>query len=278
MKTTLALLCLTLPACILTLDEDGDGPPAGTPYCGDGIINGTERCDDGNSLTGDGCAGCAREGGNASVTASWTFRNEATNTTTGCPTGYDTVALYNQEVTAAGTQIGSPIIDLFDCAVGTGTSAPLPAALFKGWIEVTNTNNTSTYATSTVASLDLTTSNKSFNAQILNDGGYFLLAWTLYGASTNADLTCAEAGAAGGVEAIATDVSDSSNSATDRYSCEDGSAYTAGYRAASYTVSISALNGSSQPIGTAPALTNKVIGTHNAVTNLGTIEIPITGL
>jgi len=278
MKTTLALLCLTLPACILTLDEDGDGPPAGTPYCGDGIVNGTEQCDDGNSLTGDGCALCSREGGDAFVTATWTFRNEANGTTTACPTGYDTVALYSQEVTSTGTPIGSPIVDLFDCSAGTGTSAPLPATVYLSWIEVTNTNNTSTYASSIQVPIDLTTSDKSFNAQILNDGGYFLLAWNLYGASTSADLSCAQAGAAGGVEAIATDVSDSSNSATDVFACDDGHGYTAGYRAATYTISVAALNASNQSIGTAPALTNQTIGIHNAITNLGTIEIPITGL
>jgi cysteine-rich repeat protein len=277
MKATLALLCLTLPACILTLDEDGDGPPAGTPYCGDAIINGTEQCDDGNTLTGDGCALCMREGGDAFITASWSFRNEATSTTSGCPSGFDTVALYSQEVTSTGTPIGSAIIDLFDCAAGTGTSAPLAAALYVSKIDVTNTNNTSVYASSINVNLDLTTSDKAFSAQILNDGGYFYFGWTLRGASTNTDLTCASAGAAGGVKTLATDISDSSNSATDLFDCDDGAAYTAGYLAATYTVSVSALNSSSQPIGTAPTV-NGTIGIHNAITNLGTIDIPITGL
>lgn len=279
MKTTLALLCLTLPACILTLDEDGDGPPAGTPYCGDGIMNGTEACDDGNTLSGDGCSQtCVREAGDALVTANWTFRNEATNTTTGCPSGFDTVALYSQQVTSTGTPVGAAIIDLFDCASGTGTSAPLAAATYVSRIEITNTDNTSVYARSTDVNIDLSVSDKSFTAQILNDGGYFYFGWSLYGASSNADLTCAQAAADGGVEAIATDVSDSSNSATDVFDCEDGSAYTAGYRAATYTVSIAARNASNQSIGTAPALTNQTIGIKNAITNLGTIEIPITGL
>jgi cysteine-rich repeat protein len=274
---TLAILCLTLPACFLTLDEDGDGPPAGSPYCGDRIVNGSEQCDDGNNTSGDGCVACMREGADARITASWTFRNEATGTATACPAGFDTVALYSQEVTAAGATLGSPVIDLFDCADGTGTSAPLPPTLFQSWIAVTNTNNTSTYAESITANIDLSVSDKAFNAQILNDGGYFFLAWNLYGATSSNTLTCAQANASG-VEAIATDISDSSNSASDTFSCEDGASYTAGYRAATYTVSVAAVTNASQSIGTAPALTNQVIGTQNAVTNLGTIEIPITGL
>ena len=27
-----------------------------TPYCGDGIVNGNEQCDDGNNVNGDGCS------------------------------------------------------------------------------------------------------------------------------------------------------------------------------------------------------------------------------
>jgi hypothetical protein len=231
------------------------------------------------ALTASQAAGCIIESSSddAFITANWTFRNEATGTTTGCPSGFDTVALYNQEVTSSGSEIGSPIIDLFDCADGSGTSAPLPPTLFKSWISVTDTNNTSKYAESTAAYVDVTVSDKSFNAQILNDGGYFYFAWNLYGASTNADLSCAQAGATGGVEAIATDISDSSNSASDQYDCEVGAAYTAGYRAGTYTVSVSALNSSDAAIGTAPALTNKSIGIRNAVTELGTVEIPIDG-
>jgi hypothetical protein len=125
--------------------------------------------------------------------------------------------------------------------------------------------------------VDVTVSDKSFNAQILNDGGYFYLAWNLFGASTNADLTCATAGAIGGVEAIGTDVSNSANSNSDQFDCEDLASYTAGYRAGTYTVSVAALNAADQAIGPATNLTNKVIGTHNAITNLGTVEIAIDG-
>ncbi len=232
------------------------------------------------ALTASQAAGCIIESGgdDAFITANWTFRNEATGTTTSCPPGFDTVALYNQEVTTSGSNIGSPIIDLFDCAAGSGTSAPLPATLFKSWIEVTDHTNNAVYAQSTEAYVDVTFSDKSFNAQILNDGGYFLLAWNLYGASSNADLTCAQAGAAGGISVIGTEVSNPTNSAEDQFDCEDGADYTAGYVAGTYTVSVAALDGSDQAIGTAPALTNQVIGDQNQVTNLGTIEIPIDGL
>ncbi len=262
------------------VDDDGDGPPGGQPYCGDSIVNNTEQCDDGNSIAGDGCFQCQLEGGggDALLSVNWTFRNIATGAATACPSGFDTVALYSQEVTSTGDLIGSPIIDLFDCAAGSGTSAPLAPSFYKAWIEVTNTNNTSTYARSTEAFIDLTVSDKSFSTQILNDGGYFLIAWNLVGGSTSNPLTCAEAGASGGIDVIATDINDSSNSAEDLFDCETGQSYTAGFQSGTYTVSVAARNASQDPIGTAPTLTNKVIASPNLVTNLGTVEIPITGL
>ncbi|MGB5810169.1 MAG: DUF4215 domain-containing protein [Polyangiales bacterium] len=40
------------------------GDPVTCPICGDGVVAGTEECDDGNGLDGDGCAGiCAVEAG-----------------------------------------------------------------------------------------------------------------------------------------------------------------------------------------------------------------------
>jgi len=216
--------------------------------------------------------------GDAFVTANWTLKSVASNTAASCPPGFDTAALYNQPVDANGNAVGSVIIDLFDCAAGTGTSAGLPPGLYQSWIEIANHDNTSQYAKSLSAYVDTTTQDQTFNAQILVDGGYFQFAWNLVGDTSGSPLTCAQAGASGGVEAIATDVSTPSNSATDIFNCEDGAGVTAGYLAATYTVSVDALDSSMQAIGTAPAITNQVIQAPNLVTDLGTVSIPVTGL
>lgn len=228
-------------------------------------------------------AGCVIEsdsGETATVSATWSFRNEASGTATGCPAGYDTVALYNQALdgdycdpTTPAT--GATCIELFDCTALAGVSAPLRPTVYKTWLEVTDHNNSSTYAQSTEADVDVTFSDKTFSAQILNDGGYFLFGWNIVAASNNAPLSCADD--PGGVSIVATDVADTNYFHDDDFDCEDGADYTAGYRAGTYTVSVAALDASNNPIGQAPALTNKVIGTHNAITNLGTINIPISG-
>ena len=216
-------------------------------------------------------------GDDAFISATWQLRSEATNSTATCPPTYDTAALYNQPVDSGGAPIGSPIIDLFNCASGAGTSAPLPPTTYLTWVEIANHDNTSVYAKSLSAFVDVTVSDKTFNTQILVDGGYFQVQWALQGASSNAPLTCATAGAAGGVETVGTDVSNPNNSNSDIFDCEDLRGITAGYTEGSYTISVAALNAADQSIGTAPALTNKVIQNANRVTDLGTVTIPITG-
>lgn len=236
------------------------------------------------ALTASQAAGCIIESNDppedAYITASWTFRNEASGTTTGCPAGANTVALYNQATDGAYCDpldpgAGDTCIDLFDCVAGSGISSELRPTEYLSWIEVTTGTGGSVYATSASAYVDVTVQDKSFAAQILNDGGYFQFAWQLYGATSNNDLTCAAA--PGGVDLTAT-VSGGSFSNSDVFDCADGSGITAGYPAASYTVSVSALNNADQAVGVAPEITNAVILDRNRFTNLGTVEIPITGL
>ncbi len=236
------------------------------------------------ALAASQAAGCVITSGDddggedAFISATWKLRSEATNSDATCPPGFTTAALYNQPIDANGNNAGQVFIDLFNCEANAGTSAPLPPTTYLTWVEITNDNNTSVYAQSLSAVVDVTVSDKTFNTQILVDGGYFELAWDLRGAATNNTLSCAQANAAGGVEAVGTQVSNPNNSNSDIFDCEDGRGVTAGYTTGQYTVSVAALNASEQSIGTAPELTNKTIEAPNKVTNLGTITIPIDGL
>jgi hypothetical protein len=209
------------------------------------------------------------------ITASWQIRNVGSNTNAPCPPGYDTAALYNQPVDSAGNNAGGVVIDLFDCDAGSGTSAPLIPGLYLSWIEIATTNNQDQFGKSLSAPVDITNEDKSFSAQILIDGGYFLMDWALVDAQTNAPLTCTQAGAVGGVEAIGTDVSNANNSASDIFDCDDHYGVTAGYRAATYTVAVAALNASEQAIGPSTTLTGKTIRPANEVTDLGVVTIAI---
>lgn len=234
------------------------------------------------ALTASQAAGCIITSGDDSedafIGAKWTLRSEATNSTATCPPGFNTAALYNQPVDSAGNDAGPVIVDLFDCAAGAGTSAPLPPTTYLTWVEIANDNNTQVYAQSLSAYVDVTTSDKTFETQILVDGGYFQFAWDLRGASTNSALSCQDAGVAGGKPAgiqLQAFISGSNESSADIFDCEDGSGITAGYVAGNYDVLIDAID--PDPVGSAPTISSS-IQMPNKVTNLGTVTIPITGL
>lgn len=242
--------------------------------CGNDVMEGTEECDDGNVTSGDGCSSSCTSESEYMYAVSWSFRTVA-NAVQPCPTGFDTIAVYSQPVDANGTDVGSPVADLFNCTDGSGTVAPLYEGRYRVWLESTNTNNSSKYASSTSAILELTQSGLMYSTIIYTDGGYFQFAWNLVGEDTNNALTCAAAGA-DGVEMVST-VTSSTTAYSDIFDCTDGTGITAGLPAGGYTISTAALNGTDQSIGTAPALTN-TIQAPNKITDLGTITIPISGL
>jgi hypothetical protein len=210
----------------------------------------------------------------ALITGEWSFLNIATNSTTGCPAGFGTVRMISQAVDNRFSPVGEPYIDLFDCRDGRHTSAFLPPDVYQVWLEVVTDNNGSLYAQSTSKIVDVIERDATFSAQIINDGGYFLLDWQLRGASTNQTLSCSGVDS---VEILSTLVGET-EAIGDKFRCGDGSGLTAGLLNGSYTLSVAALDASDRAIGTAPAQTNKAIRDRNQVTDLGLITIPIEGL
>jgi cysteine-rich repeat protein len=244
--------------------------------CGDSHVTGTEQCDDGNTQSSDGCSATCETEVKYATTASWAFKSFQTSGNLACPTGFDTAAVYSQLVDANGTAIGSPTIDLFNCADGTGTITPLYQGVYLTWIAITNTNGSLTYAQSTSAYVDLSTGDKTFSADIYEDGGYFAWKWNLQGAASNNPLTCAQAGATS-ADLLST-VTSGTQSYDDVFTCTDGQGITSALPAGSYTVSMSALNSSDQALGTPVNMTNKLIQAPNRVTDLGTVTLLIDGM
>lgn len=242
--------------------------------CGDGIVDPGEQCDDGNPVAGDGCTACTLDsGGGAHVGATWQIKNVA-GQPQACPNGFDTAALVNQPIDSAGNAVGQPIIDLFDCVAGQGTSAELPATTYETFVEITDHNGTNVYAKSVPADLDVTTTDLTYNTDILTDGGYFAFAWML--TQGGAAVTCSQAGVTGsasGVELVSTLLSNGSMK-DDEFTCEDGMGVTSGLVAGDYTVSIDAFN-SAGPIGRGALINQTSIQPQNQVTNLGTVTVPV---
>ena len=211
----------------------------------------------------------------ALITGEWSFHNIAggSDTRTGCPAGFGTVRMISQPVDSRLAPIGEPFIDLFDCLDGRHTSALLPPDVYQVWLEVVTDNNSSLYAQSTSKIVDVIERDALFSAQIINDGGYFLLDWQLRGSMSNSTLSCTGIDS---VEILST-LSGSTEAVGDKFRCGDGSGLTAGLLNGSYTLSVAALGADNRAIGTAPAQTNKAIRDRNQVTDLGLITIPIDG-
>ncbi len=209
---------------------------------------------------------------NGYITASWKMTNIA-KATLDCPAGFDTAALYSQEIDTNFAAVGNPIIDLFNCSDFTGQSAALNPTTYYSWITIATDNNAAQYASSTSAFIDLTTNDKSYSAEIVEDGGYFQMQWQL--TAGGLPTSCAEQTRVDGIESIGTDVSNSQNFASDIFPCADHVGITAGYAAATYTVSVDAINANMQAIGNPVTLTNKTITAPNNITNLGTVTLPL---
>lgn len=217
----------------------------------------------------------------AFVTAQWSFRNVASQANTGCPAGFATVALYNQEVDSNDRPIAGipPEIDLFDCIDGSGTTGAIPAVAYETWYEVTNGDGGALYGQSLAAIVDVTIEDKTFSASILNDGGYFSLSWILRGDTSARTLNCSEIPNIDGVE-IVTTLTSGGAAVVDKFDCGAAFEISGGLLQGSYTVSVDAFQDGAGggALGEPVTLTNRTIADRNDVTDLGTITLPIDGL
>jgi cysteine-rich repeat protein len=264
-------------------------------HCGDGFTDPGlgEQCDDGNTISGDGCsATCQLEPPPlAHVMATWQLADiDPTGqiTATTCPPGFDTVALHDAVATLDGvitdpctTADSSCFIDLFNCADGAGTSADLPPQPYLTWIEVVDHSVSTTYATSTAALLDLTNADQTFTTVVLENGGYFKVRWSLVGEQSGAQLSCDQTGASSQIRgSIQITATSGSGAFSDKLPCEQPLGYTVGLPPDTYTVVVDALNNAGQTLSPQPPMVpNAVIATQpNAISDLGHFVIPISGM
>ncbi len=223
----------------------------------------------------------------ARITVNWELRNVGSNVVQACPSGYDTVALYSQPVDANGNDIGSPIIDLFRCNDGTGVSAPLPPTTYLSWIEVTNTNNTAQYARSLGAYVDVTVEDKTLDAAIFLNGGYFQVDWKLEGEVTRTPFQCSTipGTTVASVELAATLAGTDSVLDFQPFRCDDYTGITPVLMAGIYNVTLAALRAPDDFSLGSKSINSQQINGPNLVTRvteipgqIGPVTIPLDDL
>ncbi len=211
------------------------------------------------------------------VTTSGTVTPSACPTVNGVP--IDTAALHTVAASSDGLALDACVsansncyIDLFTCDDNAGLSA-----------ELTNHDGSLVYTTSTAEFVNITNVDMNFNTDILIDGGYFKLAWSLQGEQSHQTITCSQTAAAksagGSVETIAT-INGTGAALTDKFDCEDHFGYSAPLPWGSYTIAVDALNSANQALGSqSTTLTNQVLGSQpNYIDDLGHVIINISGM
>jgi hypothetical protein len=234
------------------------------------------------------------------VSATWHVdhvRADGSVSPTSCPNvggiPIDTAALHTVAASSDGTAIASCesdtdvgdncFIDLFTCDDNVGVSSPLPAQNYLTWVELTNHDGSLLYATSTSQFVDITDVDMNFDTEILVDGGYFQLRWSLQGEQSGAPLTCSETAAAqaagGSVETTAT-LNGSTVALSDKFDCEDHFGYSDPLPWGQYDITVDALNSQDQALSSqAPIINNQTIASMpNDITDLGHVVIPIAGM
>lgn len=261
-------LVLVLGGCILGSDE-----PA--PTCGDGTVDPGEACDDGNNISDDGCSGCVVDIVPRSLGITWMLRTAASPDPVACPPGYDTAEVVTQNVASDGTPMGAPQVDVLDCDAGEAMLVfdSNRVAVVQVSVRITNGTGGTAFAESVPETVDLSAADGALAVAILTDGGYFGLAWTLRGQTSGNELTCATV-EPDMIEVVSTR---STSMYTDRFTCADGEGRTGALPAGTYGLTVEAI-ANDEPLGPAATLTGKVVLDKNRITDLGVVEIPISGL
>jgi hypothetical protein len=193
----------------------------------------------------------------------------------GCPAGYGSVTLHNQQFDPVTDQdIGPEILDVFDCVDEANFTDELDPGVYESFLSVTNGIGGPLYASSISAIVDVTATDKTFTSQIVDNGGYFRVDWDLRRQGSNALLACRDVANIDGVEITAT-LSGTSTAVVDTFDCEDGFGYSAAVREGNYVVKVDALNTSDQAIGPGALLNNKTVGIRNDIEDLGIVQLQI---
>jgi hypothetical protein len=213
----------------------------------------------------------------ANFLVTWSLESLATQSAQPCPTGYDTAAVYSQEVDFTGDPIGDPIIDLFNCSDGQGVTSQLDGTTYQESVAIAVDDNSLQYGTSvplTVNVMDPGVEQEVDTPPIYTDAGHFELSWQL--TEGGSDVGCGDVANAFSVQVTSTDASGPTVSAP--FACDAGSGYTDGVLDGTYTVTVALLDAAGNQLGVSDPMTATIATTAmagNTITDLHTVTIPV---
>ena len=200
------------------------------------------------------------------ITADWSFHN-VTGAATGCPAGFDTAS-----VTAEPTDNSQPVVDLYDCVDMHGT-ADYPINAYDVTIDITSRSGGTVYNVGAPTQrVDIVPADATVQEDFIDDGGRFILDWVLVDA-TNAQMTCAEAGAT--KIGLTGTLAGGGAPFDDDLPCTDGIGISLPAPSGAYTLAIQALNSAGAGLGQSTVKTGAAatIDEPNGYTDLGSVTI-----
>jgi hypothetical protein len=211
----------------------------------------------------------------ANLLVTWSLEMLATQSPAPCPVGYDTAAVYSQQVDDLGNAIGDPIIDLFNCSDGSGTTSMLSGITYSETVAIATDDNSLQYGQSIPLTIDVMASQQEVDTPpIYVDAGHFKLEWTLDQAG--ATVTCADVPDAFSVQVTATGPSGPVVEAP--FDCTDLVGYTDGILDGSYSVTVALQDAMGDPLGMSDPIDATIATTAllgNTITDLHTVTIPV---
>lgn len=208
-----------------------------------------------------------------SISARWTLTDFGDGRVTPCPDGFDTAVLVAQAVDDAGAPTAAEIRDRFACDDGVGSGRALTEHVYQAWIEIRSADDSELYARSVPQTFNLAKLDQPLSVTILNDAGYVQLAWQLVDAASGSALDCGALASPGAITVHGEPDGDGDDLDTTLV-CEANRAVTHAARPATYAFTVSA-HGGGAVVGTSTAVSAAILP-RNAITDLGTITIPIT--
>jgi len=238
--------------------EDEDEPA----FCGDGIVNGEESCDDGNYREGDGCASTC--GVVQPLTVTWRISTLA-GAWQSCAPAYDTAKLWVQPFEPGRCDVapcpdvatGPVMAYVAPCTAGGVELGPVSASLYRVSVQIKYAVTERVFGESLPIRVVSSESPRA-HAVLYADAGYARLRWQLRDAAGN-EVGCGTGIAAIDSVAATFTPADGGDPFTQSLACAAGTAVSQPVPAGVYTISLRAgdLLGS---------ITGVRIDDHNAVT------------
>ena len=207
-----------------------------------------------------------------SISARWSLVDFATGATTPCPDGFGTALLVTQAVDDSGAPTAPANRTRFACSDGVGSGNALTEQVYQSWIEIRSDDQGQIYAQSIPQTFNVAKLDQPLTVTMYNDAGYAQLAWQLTDPAGHA-LDCGALTAPSMITVHGDNLVNPAATFDDHFVCEAGRAITHASLRATYAFTVSVVAASSK-IGSSLPVT-AAIADHNAVTDLGTITIPI---